>query len=141
MKHWLTLVAILTLTACHKAEPIQISQAWVRAPAPGQVVAAAYMQIESNQAMVLSEVSSEVAQICEIHSMKLDQGIMRMRMLPQLPIPAQQSIVLAPGKTHIMLIDLNRELAVGQQVPLTLQFTRPDGSMIERKLNLPVKAE
>jgi copper(I)-binding protein len=141
MKYLLIVLSLFTITACQQSEPIQIGHAWVRAPAPGQVVAAAYMEIKSVSDVALTQVSSDVAQICEIHSMTMDKGIMRMRMLPQLNIPAQQSVFLAPGKTHVMLIDLNHDLKLGEQVPITLTFTRPDGSQIQRTLSLPVQAE
>ena len=57
--------------------------------------------------------------------MSLDNGIMRMRPLPNgLEVSAGGEASLAPGGNHIMLIGLKAPLKEGDRVPATLRFAR-----------------
>lgn len=85
---------------------------------------------------VLQSASSPVAGVVELHTHLHDNGVMRMRQVPEIVIPAQQKVALQPGGLHIMLIDLKAPLKVGDTVPLTLRFETA-GSV---QLDVPVKA-
>ncbi len=52
--------------------------------------------------------------------MKMDNGVMRMRAVDALPLPAQETVTLAPGGYHLMLIDIKQQLKPGDSVPLRL---------------------
>jgi len=73
----------------------------------------------------LVSASSPAVQSVEIHEMSMDGGQMRMRALPEgLAIPAGQTVTLAPGGLHLMLIGVQAPLAPGQTVPVELRFER-----------------
>lgn len=104
---------------------IVIEGAWGRPAAVGQM-GVGYMQIRnsSSEADTLTAVSSEVARQTELHeSYELEEGMMGMREIEQLAVPAGSTVSLEPGGLHIMLMQLTEELAEGDQVELTLTFT------------------
>jgi len=106
------------------AEDIRLSDAWARASVTA--TSAAYLTIENAGEVddALVEVRSDVAEKVEIHDMTMEEMVMRMRKLDRLALPAGESVRLAPGGLHIMLIRLQGPLAEGETVPLTLVFEK-----------------
>jgi copper(I)-binding protein len=103
------------------AQPsVVVQDAWVRATVPGQKVAGAYLTIRSAKAGKLIGVASPVAKSGELHSMSNAGGVMRMRHLDSVALPAGKDVTLEPNGTHIMLLDITQQLNAGQEVPLTL---------------------
>jgi len=132
----------LILLACGKQAPeINIADNWVRATAEGQEVGAAYMTITSASDTSLIKVESSVSDSVEIHSMSMENGVMKMRMLKQLDLKAGTPSKLAPGGFHLMLFDLNKPLKVGGIVSFTLHFKNQDGKESLVTLNSPILAE
>lgn len=89
------------------------------------------MHITALRDVGLTGARSPVAGVVELHEMKIDNGIMRMRAVGELPLKAGQSIELKSGGYHLMMMDLKRQLKAGEIVPLTLEFKAPDGSVLE----------
>jgi copper(I)-binding protein len=114
--------------ATNAAENITVNMPWIRATAPGQTVSGAFMTLvnDSTTAYALTAVSFSAAGTVEIHETSMADGVMRMRMVSQIDIPANGSAELKPGSYHIMLIGLERELKAGTTENLTLTFS--DGS-------------
>lgn len=91
---------------------------------------AAYLVLENTDTVEHSLVgaSTGVAKTVEIHTMEPGpRGVMQMRPVPRLSIAPGQSISLAPGGNHLMLIDLLGPLKEGT-VPIVLRFE--DGASI-----------
>ena len=114
----------------------KVEGAWVRSAVPGQQGTGAFMKITAAQAMQLVGVSTPVAGTAEVHEMKMDGDVMRMRAISKLELPARQTVELKPGGYHVMLMDLKQPLTPGSTVPLTL--TLRDAKGIESKLELKV---
>ena len=132
----------LILLACSKQAPeIKIADNWVRATTEGQEVGAAYMTITSASDTSLVKVESSVTDSVEIHSMSMENGVMKMRMLENLDLKANAPYKLAPGGFHLMLFDLNKPLKVGGVVSFTLHFKNQDGKESLVALNSPILAE
>ncbi|OIQ99364.1 hypothetical protein GALL_186010 [mine drainage metagenome] len=104
------------------SEIVSIQGAWVRPTNPGQEVGAAYMTLTSSQNVTLVSVESDVTKSVEIHNMSMQNGVMKMRMLDSLPLSAGKPYKLAPGGFHLMLFDLKKPLAIGDQVNFVLNF-------------------
>ena len=120
-------VALFSMATLACAQ-IKVDNAWVRATVPGQQATGAFMKITSIEAVKLSSVSSPAASISEIHEMKMDGGVMKMRALPSgLDIPANRAVELSSGGFHVMMMDLKQTISAGQSVPLELQFTNAKG--------------
>ncbi len=129
------LVFLLFFPACALAQ-VQVSDPWVRATVPQQKVSGAFMRLSSSRDTRLVEVRSPVAGIVEIHEMAMDQGIMRMRPVPGVDLPAGRTIELKPGGYHVMLMDLKRQLKEGESVLITLVLEGKD----KKRETLEVKA-
>jgi hypothetical protein len=133
----------LIIAACLASAPaaqagggVSVTQAWARATVPGQKVAGVYLDLRSDEAAALTGVRSSAAGSAEIHSMSNDNGVMRMRRLERLDLPAGQTVRLAPGGNHIMLLDIKRPLQAGERVPLVLIVERNG-----KKRSIQVQAE
>ena len=120
---------------------IDIKNAWVRTAVPGQSATGAFMTITHKDGARLVRAASPVAGVAEIHEMKMDGDVMKMRALPLgLELPSGQAVSLAPGGYHIMLLDLKGALAKDSVVPLTLWFKDAKGVETQLELKLAVAA-
>lgn len=99
---------------------VTVKEAWVRATVPQQKVTGAFMQIHSAQDTRLIEVRSPAAAMVELHEMKMEGDVMRMRALNALDLPAGKTIELKPGSYHIMLTDLKAQVKIGDLIALSL---------------------
>ena len=100
----------------------EVSGAWVKTTVPGSSVSAAYLQIKSRTSLKLVKVASPVAAIVEIHDMKMNGGVMEMKAMDAVDVPAGKVIELKPGGLHIMLMQVKKPINKGDKVPLTLTF-------------------
>ncbi len=117
---------------------ISIADGFVREVPPNQTISAAFMTLHNedmNDHKVVSA-SSPAAKVVELHTHSNDNGVMKMRQIPEIGVPAGGEAFLKPGGLHIMLIDLTGPLATNKPVPVTLKFE--DGS--EKTVSLPVKS-
>ena len=117
---------------------VEVSNAWVRSTVPGQKGTGAFMKITAKDGTTLVGVSSPVAGVGEVHEMKMDGDVMKMRALPQLELPAGKAVELKPGGYHVMLMDLKQPLAKDSKVPLTLVFKDAKGVQSKLELSVPV---
>lgn len=124
-----------------QTQEVAITEAWVRASAPGQSVGAAYMTLTSPQDSTLVYVESAVANEVQIHSMSMDKGVMKMRMLEALPLKASMPERLAPGGFHLMLFDLKKPLAAGEGVTFKLCFKDSAGNITHQDVMMPIMEE
>ena len=99
-----------------------LSDSWVRALPPGQPNTAAYLTAANPGATTVTIVgaSAAVADKAEIHTTRQIDGMQRMEQLAQVQVAPGQSLVLAPGGTHLMLLGLSRMPAPGDEVRLCL---------------------
>ena len=117
---------------------VDIKDAWVRSTVPGQMGTGAFMKITAKAGTQLVGVSSPVAGVGEVHEMKMDGDIMKMRAMPVLDLPAGKTVELKPGGYHVMLMDLKQPLLKDSKVPLTLLFKDAKGVQSKLALTLPV---
>ena len=134
-------LALLAGVAAHAAEPPQVEGAWVRSTVPGQSGTGAFMRITAHEPLQLVGVQSPVAGVAEVHEMAMEGGVMTMRALPRLELPAHRTVELKPGGYHLMLQDLKQPLAKGSTVPLTLLLRDAKGQPLKLELKVPVAAQ
>jgi hypothetical protein len=105
---------------------LTVAKAWARATPGGAKVGAGYLDIVNSTGaddVLLSAAAPVVAGKTEIHEMKHEDGIMKMRALADgLTIPAGRTVSLSPGGLHIMFLDLKAPLTAGQSFDLELTF-------------------
>ncbi|MYM26452.1 copper chaperone PCu(A)C [Duganella sp. FT135W] len=116
------LLSLMLLAALPALAQVTVSEPWVRATVAAQKATGAFMTLTSTQPVTLVGVSSPAAGVVEVHEMKMENDMMRMRQLPSLPLPAGQPVKLAPGGYHLMLLDLKQPLKDGDKVALTLEI-------------------
>jgi copper(I)-binding protein len=136
-----TLTALLAITSAFThAQGIDVKDAWVRTAVPGQSGTGAFMSITAKDGARLVGASSPVAGVTEVHEMKMENDVMRMRAVPALDLPAGKTVQLKPGGYHVMLMELKQALPKGSMVPLTLTLRDAKGQESKVELKLPVAA-
>ena len=105
---------------------VEARAAWVRGTVQGQTTAGAYMELTSGQRASLLGAESPAARSAEIHEMKMEGNVMRMRAVPRLELPPGKTVELKPGGYHMMLVDLKRPLRKGDLVPIRLKVELSD---------------
>nr|WP_135606949.1 copper chaperone PCu(A)C [Solemya velesiana gill symbiont] len=126
-----------TLMAGTAADSVTVSDPYARAVPPGQPNSASFMTIvnnsEKDHALVNAE--SPVSKVVELHTHRMEEGMMKMRRVEKIDLPAGQTVALKPGGLHVMFIGLKQDLKPGENVDVTLIFE--DGS--KTQIQAPVK--
>jgi len=136
---FISVVCFLGWLGIAQAE-VKLTDAWVRVSNPGQSVGAAYITLSSAQDVTLVYVETERAGSVEMHSMIMQNGIMKMRSMEELPVPAGKPVKLAPGGLHLMLFELPSPFKAGEQVKFRLCFKDKQGKITDQFITMPVKA-
>lgn len=105
-------------------EQMVIYQPFVRGLPPAQPVTAAFFGIENrlSESLTLIKASTTAAERIELHTHTMSDGMMRMRELESIQIPAKGRFKFAPGAYHLMLINLKKPLMDGEKVWIELDF-------------------
>ncbi|MBS7780212.1 copper chaperone PCu(A)C [Acidovorax sp. CCYZU-2555] len=121
-----------------EAAHVEVDGAWIRATVPGQQGTGGFMRLKAKEALTLVGVRSAAAGVAEVHEMKMDGDVMRMRAISALALPAGQTVELKSGGYHLMLQQLKAPLLKGSEVPVTLEFKDAKGELSRLNLRLPV---
>ena len=98
------------------------------------------MQLTARSNTRLVGASTPAAKVTEIHEMKMEGDVMKMRAIDSLELPAGRAVSLRPGGYHLMLQDLQTTLAPGSKMALTLIFRDSKGAQSQMQLELPVQS-
>ncbi|WP_340104391.1 copper chaperone PCu(A)C [Rhodohalobacter sp. 8-1] len=146
----LIIFILLIFTACQQksdnqastnlmeGEGIEVVDPWARPGAEGRM-SAAYFLISNfkSEDDVLISVETDAAQNAEVHeSYEREEGMMSMREVPQLDLPAQSTVRFEQGGLHVMLMQLNRQLSDGDTFELTLTFENNEPVTVEVPVRL-----
>ena len=126
------LIGAFLLSACSAPGDIEVHQAWVRPTAQGEN-AAVYLTLHNHTTNddELIGVTVTVADVAEIHESKMENDVMQMDMLTSVPIAADEEIIFAPGGLHIMLVNVKKELVLGEHIGLILHFKNHADIVVE----------
>ncbi|HXP74738.1 MAG TPA: copper chaperone PCu(A)C [Stellaceae bacterium] len=104
--------------------PIAASDAWARPTLKGTRTGAVYLMLSNRGAAGdrLVGVNTPVAERAEVHEDVTANGIMSMKPVPELALPAGASTAIEPGRYHIMLMGMTKQLSAGESFPITLTF-------------------
>ncbi|HLW05650.1 MAG TPA: copper chaperone PCu(A)C [Azoarcus sp.] len=106
---------------------VDIDNPWVRSTVPQQQSTGAFMTITSDVDARLLEVRSPAAETVELHTMEMEDDVMRMRSVDTIELTAGEPVELRPGSFHVMLIGLVEQAKEGDTIPLTLVFESAEG--------------
>lgn len=131
------LASVLSLSVY--AADIQVESASVRATAPGQQTAMGDLSITSKQIALLVGVTTPAAQSVELHLMSHENGMMKMRAVKEIALPAGRLVNLGAEGYHLMLINLKDAIKEGTTVPLKLTLKLENNQTMQIDTTATVK--
>lgn len=98
------------------ASPLVMDNAWSRATVPGATSAAVYGTLVNTgeQTLVIDRIETDIAEVGQMHETVLEADMMRMKHRHHFSVAAGQAIELSPGKLHIMLMGVKKNLVAGE---------------------------
>src|SRR5262245_3396339 len=138
----LPLLAVLLTTAAALAQEytaggLKVGRVWTREVPGGAKVAAGFMTITNTgkESDTLIGGSVPIAGALEVHEMKMEGGLMKMRRLePGLVIKPVEPVEMKPASLHLMLLDLKQGPKRGTPVKGTLVFEKAGRIDVEYKV-------
>lgn len=139
MKRLSVFIAALSLAGAAfagAADNVVVHEPYVRLAPPNAQATGAFMVLKngSDRELKLVKADNPASQITELHTHINDNGVMRMRQVQEIVIPAKGEAVLKPGGLHVMLINMKGPLSEGQIVPITLTFDDGSSKQVEVKV-------
>ncbi|HZT55052.1 MAG TPA: copper chaperone PCu(A)C [Burkholderiaceae bacterium] len=108
-----------------KLGEIEIGHPYARATAAGQPTGGGFLKLDNKgRDDKLLSVRAAVSAGVELHAMRMDGDVMRMRQVDAIALPAGQTVELKPGGFHIMFVGLKAPLKAGDKFPMTLTFEK-----------------
>jgi copper(I)-binding protein len=134
----LALASLIAQAHEFKLGALTVGHPVARPTAPGQPVGGAYMTITNAGAddRLLSIGAANAASV-ELHTMKMEGDVMRMRQVDAIALPAGQTVKLQSGGYHVMLMGLKAPLKAGDRFPATLKFEKAGELQVEIKVEAP----
>ena len=109
-----------------------VPDAWARATPPGVTTGAVYLTIMGgDETDRLIGVRTDAAEAAELHTETSTGGVLTMKKLAALSVPAGAVVALAPGHEHLMLMGLKGPLRPGERIEVTLTFEHAGDMAIE----------
>ncbi|MFN2382109.1 MAG: copper chaperone PCu(A)C [Guyparkeria sp.] len=123
--------SLLASTAAAQAAELDVHNAWVALAPPGAHATAAFMELHNpgDEAVDVVSADAEGFKAVELHESINQDGMHRMIEQDRITVPAGETVVLAPGGYHVMLIGPERSLTEGEMVVIDLGLG--DGSRLE----------
>ena len=140
----LTLAAALALAGLaaqaheFKAGAITIAHPYARATAAGQPIGGGFMKfVNGGGNDKLMSVSAEVSKSVELHEMKMEGDVMKMRQVDGVELQAGKTVEFKPGGFHVMFIGLKAPLKTGDSFPVKLKFQKAGEVTVDFKVEAP----
>lgn len=130
-------LSVTMATSISQAEVV-VTGAWVRATVVSQKATGAFMKLVSDNDVTLVSARSDIAGTVEVHEMKMENDVMRMRAVDGLKLPANQPVELKSGGYHLMMMDLKKQLKLGTEAQITLVFKNAKGDSETTFVHAPV---
>ncbi len=130
----LTLPLGLATSALAGSDDVVVENAWARASIGSSRPGAAYMEIRNagDAPVTLTGLRTDLTVMPEIHRSSTDaQGVSSMNPEGAITIAPGESVELAPGGLHAMLMQLRRPMEEGESFPLTLIFSDGGEATVE----------
>jgi periplasmic copper chaperone A len=143
LKHLISGTAFaLVACAAHahefKAGAITIGHPYARVTAAGQPTGGGFMKfVNAGGNDKLLSVSAEVSKTVELHEMKMEGDVMKMRQVDGIELQAGKTVELKPGGYHVMFIGLKAPLKLGDSFPVKLKFEKAGEVTVDVKVEAP----
>lgn len=138
-----TLAAAAALAACSPGDApppeataaeapasiLEVRDAYVSLPAPGRDMAGGGLVLTvKGEPMRLVGAASDIAESVELHTMSMEDGVMRMRKVDGLDVSEAAPLELKRGGNHLMFFGVRPDLAAGETADIVLTLTGADGA-------------
>ena len=134
------LAAFAFATASSAFAHVTVSNPWARATVAQQQASGVFLELRSaHDDAQLVGVKTDAASSAEVHEMRMQDNVMKMRAVPSVNLPSGQTVTLKPGGYHIMLMGLKKPLVAGENVELTLDVVHADGAKESIAVTAPVR--
>ncbi|MCV6605862.1 MAG: copper chaperone PCu(A)C [Porticoccaceae bacterium] len=136
MKSMVIAVGLLLATmAAAEKSVLRVSDAYVRGMPPGRTVTAAFFEVANNSARDcrLVAAATDIARSTELHTHIHEAGVMKMRRVPGVDLPAGEQVSFKPGGLHVMLFGV-RPLKDGEVVQMTLEFADCEAQVVQAEV-------
>ncbi len=134
------LAAFAFATASSAFAHVTVSNPWARATVAQQQASGVFMDLRSaHDDAQLVGVKTDAASTAEVHEMRMEDNVMKMRAVPSVKLPNGQAVSLKPGGYHIMLMGLKKPLVAGENVDLTLEVVHADGAKESIAVSAPIR--
>ncbi|MEO8059887.1 MAG: copper chaperone PCu(A)C [Burkholderiales bacterium] len=121
-----------------KLGAITIGHPYARATAAGQPTGGGFMKfVNAGGNDKLLSLSAEVSKSVELHEMKMEGDVMKMRQVDGIELPAGKTVELKPGGYHVMFIGLKAPLKLGDSFPVKLKFEKAGEVTVDVKVEAP----
>lgn len=145
MKRLSLLIAALGLSSAvlaGSADDVAVVDPYIRLAPPNATATGAFMVLKNSGKTEarLVKAANPASQLTELHTHINDNGVMRMRQVAEIAIPAGGETALKPGGLHVMLINMKAPLSEGQVVPLTLGFADGSSKSVEVRVTRTMPA-
>ena len=130
------LVQAIQVFAQDKTKGIKIENAMIKNIPPASSTTAGYMLIknETNKDINLLKAESDISKVVELHTVNMENGVMKMRQVKSILIKANSSIELKPGSFHIMFIGLKSPLKKDEKKKIRLVFDNGQKENLEMQV-------
>lgn len=124
----------VALAACSPApegadNSVSVSGAYIVKPTPGRDVAGGGLVLTvTGEPMALVGADTTIADAVELHTMSMEDGVMRMRKVEQFDVVEGTPLVLESGGAHLMLFGVSPDIEIGETVELVLTLTDSEGT-------------
>ena len=134
-------LSLMLTGAVSFAKDLSVDAPYVREVPPGVMTSASFLTLknDTDKAIALIKVHSDVAKNIELHEHTHKDGMMEMRQVNRINIPAHGETVLKPGGYHIMLIGLTRKIKSGDKVEIELEFDNGEKQKIMAEVKSVMK--
>lgn len=134
----LMLAALATAAQDQQARSVTIDHPYALATAAGQSTGGGFMTLVNRGGNDrLLSMSAQISKSVELHEMKMDGDVMRMRQVDGLVLPAGQTVELKPGSYHVMFMGLKAPLKAGDSFPMKLRFEKAGDVTVSVKIEAP----
>jgi copper(I)-binding protein len=117
--------AILLLGGCHARDggTPRVKDAWVRLAAVAGRPAAGYFTLKGGaKDDRLIAIESAVVKRIELHESSMAGGMMTMKPIATVALPAGATVEFAPGGNHAMLFEIDPQITPGTAIPMRFRF-------------------
>lgn len=134
----LAVAAVTTFAQDAKVGSITVSGAQARATVPGQTAGGGFLRLDNQgPADRLVSATAPVSARVELHTMRMEGDVMRMRQIDAIELPAGGKVELKPGGMHLMFMELKAPLKAGEIVPVTLRFEKAGEVTVKMPVQVP----